>query len=198
MTWEFQRLSAKYYRHSATLTHLCVISSRTNRRKAEESNGDPGDHSCQHLPSDSWRKTSANLALPKILPWLHQSMPALSTSSRKSSCLGTWRVMPQECGRSSGITHQSLCNEEPKRHHSHHLLCVHHIPRRDLLKLGQVKRDQTNGCLVKATVFPVVLTNWRVGPSRRLSTQKLMLSNWGAGEDSWESLGLQGDSTSLS
>ena len=31
----------------------------------------------------------------------------------------------------------------------------------------------------------------RVGPSGRLSTEKLMLSNWGAGEDSWESLGQQ-------
>ena len=37
-----------------------------------------------------------------------------------------------------------------------------------------------------------------VGPSRRLSTEELMLSNCGAGEDSWESLGLQGDQTSQS
>ena len=28
----------------------------------------------------------------------------------------------------------------------------------------------------------------RVRPQRRLSTEELMLSNWGAGEDSWESL----------
>ena len=33
----------------------------------------------------------------------------------------------------------------------------------------------------------------RVGPSRRLSTEEIMLSNCGAGEDSGESLGLQGD-----
>ena len=31
----------------------------------------------------------------------------------------------------------------------------------------------------------------RVGPERRLSTKELMFSNCGAGEDSWESLGLQ-------
>ena len=37
-----------------------------------------------------------------------------------------------------------------------------------------------------------------VGPSRRLSTEKLMLSNCGAGEDSSESLGLQGDQTNQS
>ena len=33
----------------------------------------------------------------------------------------------------------------------------------------------------------------RDGPQRRLSSKELMLSNCGAGEDSWESLGLQGD-----
>jgi len=37
----------------------------------------------------------------------------------------------------------------------------------------------------------------KIGPSR-LSTEELMLSNCGAGEDAWESLGLQGDQTSQS
>ena len=52
--------------------------------------------------------------------------------------------------------------------------------------------------LVKAMVFPVVmyLTSVRVGLWRRLSTKELMLLNCGVGEDSWESLGLQGDPTS--
>ena len=36
----------------------------------------------------------------------------------------------------------------------------------------------------------------RAGPLRRLSAKELMLSNCGAGEDSWESLGQQGDQTS--
>ena len=36
----------------------------------------------------------------------------------------------------------------------------------------------------------------RVGLWRRLSTEGLMLLNCGVGEDSWESLGLQGDPTS--
>ena len=35
-------------------------------------------------------------------------------------------------------------------------------------------------------------------PLRRLSTKELMLLNCGVGEDSWESLGLQGDPTSPS
>ena len=36
----------------------------------------------------------------------------------------------------------------------------------------------------------------RVGLSRKLSAEELMLLNCGVGEDSWESLGLQGDPTS--
>ena len=38
----------------------------------------------------------------------------------------------------------------------------------------------------------------RVGLWRKLSTEKSMLFNCGVGEDSWESLGLQGDTTSPS
>ena len=38
----------------------------------------------------------------------------------------------------------------------------------------------------------------RIGPWRRLSTKELMFLNCGVGEDSWESLGLQGDPTSQS
>ena len=38
----------------------------------------------------------------------------------------------------------------------------------------------------------------RVGLSRKLSAEELMLLNCGVGEDSWESLGLQGDPTSPS
>ena len=38
----------------------------------------------------------------------------------------------------------------------------------------------------------------RVGLWRKLSTKELMLLNCGVGEDSWESLGLQGDPTSPS
>ena len=38
----------------------------------------------------------------------------------------------------------------------------------------------------------------RVGLWRKLNAEKLMLFNYGVGEDSWESLGLQGDPTSPS
>ena len=48
--------------------------------------------------------------------------------------------------------------------------------------------------LVNAMVFPCM--DVRVGLWRRLSAEELMLLNCGVGEDSWESLGLQGDPTS--
>ena len=50
--------------------------------------------------------------------------------------------------------------------------------------------------LVKAMVFAMVIMDVRVGLWRRLSTEELMLLNYGVGEGSWESLGLQGDPTS--
>ena len=51
--------------------------------------------------------------------------------------------------------------------------------------------------LVKAMVFPVVMygcQSWSI----KLSAEELMLLNCGVGEDSLESLGLQGDPTSPS
>ena len=56
----------------------------------------------------------------------------------------------------------------------------------------------TKVCIVKTLVFPVVMYNVRVGPSGRLSAEELILLNCGAGEDSWESLGQQGDQTNQS
>ena len=55
----------------------------------------------------------------------------------------------------------------------------------------------TNVHLVKAMVFPVVMygcESWTI----KLSAEELMLLNSGVGEDSGESLGLQGDPNSLS
>ena len=52
--------------------------------------------------------------------------------------------------------------------------------------------------LVKAMVFPVVMYGCESWTVKKLSAKKLMLLNYGVGEDSWESLGLQGDPTSPS
>ena len=52
--------------------------------------------------------------------------------------------------------------------------------------------------LVKAMVFPVVMYGCECWTIKKLSDKELMLSNCGAGEDSSESLGQQGDPTSQS
>ena len=54
----------------------------------------------------------------------------------------------------------------------------------------------TKVCLVKAMVFPVFMYGCESWTVKKLNTEKLMLLNCGVGEDSWESLGLQGDPTS--
>ena len=55
----------------------------------------------------------------------------------------------------------------------------------------------TKLCLVKAMVFPEVMYVYKSWTIKRPSTKELMLLNCGVGEDSQESLGLQGDQTSL-
>ena len=52
--------------------------------------------------------------------------------------------------------------------------------------------------LVKAMGFPVVMYGCELDYKESLSGEELMLLNCGVGEDSWESLGLQGDPTSPS
>ena len=56
----------------------------------------------------------------------------------------------------------------------------------------------TKVCLVKAMVFLWSYMDVRVGLWRKLSTEELMFSNCGVGEDSWEYPGLQGDQTNQS
>ena len=85
--------------------------------------------------------------------------------------------------------------------------CSHEIKRRLLLgrkvttNLDSIFKSRdiilpTKVHLVKAIVFPVVMYGCEVELWRKLSTKELMLLNCGIGEDSWESLGLQGDPTS--
>ena len=50
--------------------------------------------------------------------------------------------------------------------------------------------------LVKAMVFPAVIYGCESCTIRKLSAEELMLLNCGFGEDSSESLGLQGEQTS--
>ena len=52
--------------------------------------------------------------------------------------------------------------------------------------------------LVKAMVFPIVMYGCESWTVKKAERRQLMLLNCGVGEDSWESLGLQGDPTSAS
>ena len=85
--------------------------------------------------------------------------------------------------------------------------CSHEIKRRLLFGKKAItsldsifkRRDitlPTNVWLVKAMVFPVVMYGCESWTVKRLSAKELMLLNCGVGEDSGESLGLQGDPTS--
>ena len=89
----------------------------------------------------------------------------------------------------SKITADGDCSHEIKR-------CLL-LGRKIMTNLDSIFKSKdiilpTKVYLVKAMVFPVVIYESRIG----LSTEELMLLICGVGEDSWESLGLQGDPTS--
>ena len=56
----------------------------------------------------------------------------------------------------------------------------------------------TKVSLFKPMVFPVVMYGCESWTVKKAETEELILLNCGVGEDSWESLGLQGDPTSPS
>ena len=94
----------------------------------------------------------------------------------------------------SKITADGDCSHEIKRH----LL----LGRKVMTILDSILKSRgitlpTKVHLVKAMVFPVVMygcESWTI----KLRAKELMLFNCGVGEDSRESLGLQGDQTSPS
>ena len=87
--------------------------------------------------------------------------------------------------------------------------CSHEIERRLLLgrkvmtNLDSLFKSRditvpTKVHLVKAMVFPVVMYGCESWTIKKAEHQRMMLLNCGVGEDSSESLGLQGDPTSPS
>ena len=87
--------------------------------------------------------------------------------------------------------------------------CSHEIKRRLLLgrkvmtNLDSILKSTdiilpTKVRLVKAMVFPVVMYGCESWTVKKADAKELMLLNCGVGEDSWESLGQQGDPTSPS
>ena len=86
--------------------------------------------------------------------------------------------------------------------------CSHEIKRRLLLgrkvmtNLDIIFKSRditlpTKVHLVKAMVFPVVMYGCESWTVKKAEHQRIDLLNCGVGEDSWQSLGLQGDPTSL-
>ena len=95
----------------------------------------------------------------------------------------------------SKITADGDCSHEIKRH----LV----LGRKVMTNLDSILKSRdiilpTNIHLVKLWFFQWSCMDVRVGLWRKLSAKELMLLNCGVGEDSWESLGLQGDPTSPS
>ena len=95
----------------------------------------------------------------------------------------------------SKITADGDCSHEIKRH----LL----LGRKVMTNLDSIFKSRditfpTNLCLVKAMVFIVVMYGCECWTIKKLSDKELMLSNCGAGEDSSESLGQQGEQTNQS
>ena len=93
----------------------------------------------------------------------------------------------------SKITVDGDCSHESKRR----LL----LGRKVMTNLDNILKSRditlpTKVRLVKAMVFPVVMYGYESWLWRKLSAEELMLLKCGIGEDSWESLGLQGDPTS--
>ena len=94
----------------------------------------------------------------------------------------------------SKITVDGDCNHEIKRQ----LL----LGRKATTNLDSIFKSRnitllTKVHLVKAMVSPIVMYGCK-RTQRRLGVEELMLLNWGVGEESQESLGLQGDQTSPS
>ena len=93
------------------------------------------------------------------------------------------------------ITADGDCSHEIKRH----LL----LGRKVMTNLDSILKSRDITLPTKSIWSRLWFFQWscmdvKFGLWRKLSTKKLMLLNYGVGEDSWESLGLQGDPTSPS
>ena len=95
----------------------------------------------------------------------------------------------------SKITAESDCSHEIKRY----LL----LERKAMTNLDSILKSRditlpTKVCLVKAIVFPIVMCGCKSWTIKKASAEELLLLNCGVGENSWESLGQQGNQTSQS
>jgi len=148
-----------------------------------------------------------NVSLIGILMTLGLSVIYLHLfmSSRK---LRSWHPVPSIHGKIDGETVETVsdfilggskitadgdCSREIKRR----LL----LGRKVMTNLDSIFKSRnitlpTKVCLVKAMVFPVVMYGCESWTVKKAEREELMFLNCGVGEDSWESLGLQGDPNS--
>ena len=103
-----------------------------------------------------------------------------------------WKQWTEFIFLSSKITADGDCSHEIKRH----LL----LGRKAMTNLDSILKNRditlpTKVHLVKVLVFPVVMYGWESWTIKKANTEELMLLNCGVGEDSWESLGLQDQTT---
>ena len=121
------------------------------------------------------------------------------TKNMASSPITSWQIDGEKVADLilGGLqnTADGHCSYEIKRH----LL----LWRKVMTNLGSILKSRditlsTKTHLVKAIVFPVVMSGCEGCTIKKAECQELMLLNCGVGEDSWESLGLQGDPISPS
>ena len=93
----------------------------------------------------------------------------------------------------SKITADCDCSYEIKRHL---LLGIKAMTNWDSILKSRDITLPAKVRLVKAMVFPVVVYGCEAWTIKKAVHQELLLLNYGIGEDSWKSLGLQGDQTS--
>ena len=125
------------------------------------------------------------------------------TKSMGSSPITSWQIEGEKVEVVTGfiflgskITADGDCSHEIQRH----LI----LGKKAMTDLDSIFKNRditlpTKVCLVKAVVFPVVMCECENRTTKKANCQKECLClNCGAGEDSCESLGQQGDPTSLS
>ena len=148
------------------------------------------------------------------IPWAEEPGRLQSMGSRKSdtterlhfhfsvSCIGEGNGNPLQCSclenpRDGGVWWSAVSGVAQSWTRLKRLSSSNNEPITTIFQSILKSRDvilPTKVCLVKAMVFPVVIYGCESWTIKR--AEKLMPLNFGAGEDSWESLGQQGDQIS--
>ena len=134
--------------------------------------------------------------------YIHTTLNIQKTKTMESGPITSWQIDGETMETvtdfilwGSKITADGDCSHKVKRH----LL----LGRKVMTNLNSILWSRnitlpTKVHLVKAMVFPVVMYGCESWTIKKAELIELMLLNCGVGEDSWESLGLQGDPTNPS